>query len=70
MYNFDWGTALGGKCERVRTVASGMFNGMPVVLPELTKEMGGGLEVVVGLEDDVMERLKRDELWMMYAKLL
>ena len=70
MYGFDWGSALGGKCERVRTVASGMFNGMTVVLPELTREMGGGLEVVIGLEDEVMERLKSDEVWMRYARLL
>lgn len=69
MYDFDWGNALGGTCERVRTVASGMFNGMQVVLPELTKEMGGGLEIVVGLEDDAMERLKRDEGWMKFARL-
>ena len=70
MYNFDWGSALGGKCERVRTASSGMFNGMQVVLPELTKDMGGGLEVVVGMEDDALERLKRDELWMQFARLL
>lgn len=70
MYDFNWGSALGGTCERVRTVASGMFNGMHVVLPELTKDMGGGLEIVVGLEDDAMERLKGDETWMRFAKLV
>ncbi len=70
MYDFDWGNALGGRCERVRTMASGMFNGMQVVLPELTKEMRGGLEVVIGLEDDAMERLKGDELWMKFARSL
>ena len=70
MYDFDWGSSLGGACERVRTVASGMFNGMHVVLPELTKEMGEGLEIVVGLEDDAMERLKGDETWMRFARLL
>ena len=70
MYDFNWGSALGETCERVRTVASGMFNGMHVVLPELTKDMGGGLEIVVGLEDDAMERLKGDETWMRFAKLV
>ena len=70
MYDFDWGSTLGGKCERVRSVASGMFNGMQVVLPELTQEMGGGLEIVIGLENDAMERMKGDELWMRFARLL
>lgn len=70
MYDFNWGSALGGTCERVRTAASGMFNGMQVVLPELTKEMGGGLEIVVGLEDDALERLKGDETWMRFAELV
>lgn len=70
MYDFNWGAALGGTCERVRTVASGMFNGLHVVLPELRKDMGGGLEIVVGLEDDAMERLKGDETWMRFAKLV
>lgn len=70
MYDFDWGDVLGGRCERVRTAASGMFNGMQVVLPELTQEMGGGLEIVVGLEDVAMERLKVDALWMKFARLV
>lgn len=54
----------------MRTVSSGMFNGLQVVLPELTKDMGGGLEVVVGMEDDALESLKGDELWMRFAGLL
>ena len=70
MYDFDWGEALGGKCERLRTVPSIMFNGMQVVLPRLPEEMGGGFEVVIGLEDDAMERLKGDNEWMKYAWLL
>lgn len=69
MYDFDWGDGLGGKCERVRTASIGMFNGLQVVLPVLTGEMGGGLEVVVGLEDEAMERLKGDEVWMRFARL-
>ena len=69
IYDFDWGNAMGGRCERVRTVSSGMFNGMQVMLPELPAEMGGGLEIVVGLEDDVMERLKKDKDWTRFASL-
>ena len=70
MYGFDWGGALGGRCERVRTVEGGMFNGMQVLLPELPVEMGGGVEVVVGLEEDAMERLKGDSLWREFARLV
>ena len=70
MYDFDWGNAMGGRCERVRTVSSGMFNGMHVMLPELPAEMGGGLEIVVGLEDDAMKRLKEDRVWTRFARLL
>ena len=69
IYDFDWGSAMGGKCERVRTVSTGMFNGMHVLLPELLADMGGGLEIVVGLEDDVMERLKEDGVWTRFARL-
>lgn len=70
LYDFDWAHVLGGKCERVRTASSGMFNGMQVLLPVLTKEMGGGMEVVVELEDDAMERLKGDKLWAKFACLV
>lgn len=41
-YDFDSGRVKGIRCERVRNVASSIFNGRHVVLPELTKEMGGG----------------------------
>ena len=67
LYDFNWGNALGEKCERVRTTANGMFNGMAVVLPQLSKEMGGGLEVVIGGDDEVLEALRNDEVWRMYA---
>ena len=70
IYDLDWGSAMGGRCERVRTVSSGMFNGMHVILPELPAEVGGGLEIVVGLEDDAMERLKEDRVWTRFARLL
>ena len=70
IYDFDWGSVMGGRCERVRTVSSGMFNGMQVTHPELPAEMGGGLEIVVGLEDDVMERLKGDGVWTKFARLV
>ena len=70
IYDFDWGNTMGGSCERVRSVSSGMFNGMHVLLPEMPAEMGGGLEIVVGLEDDAMDRLKQDRVWTRFARLL
>ena len=67
LYDFDWGEMFGGRCERIRTAAGGMFNGMAVVLPELPKEIGGGLEVVVGGEDHVLEALRKDSTWKKYT---
>lgn len=70
MCSFDWGDTLGEICDRVRKAACGMFNGMIVVLPELTNEMGAGLEIVFGLEDDAMRRLKVDQMWKKHARVV
>lgn len=67
MYDFDWGDALGGRCERVRTAAAGMFNGMTVVLPQLPESTGGGIEVCMIGEEEELEALKEDPMWVSYA---
>ena len=66
LYDSDWGGLL-GKCQRVRIAQTGLMNGLQVVLPALPERLGGGLEVVIGLEDEVMKVLMHDELWMAYA---
>lgn len=68
LYSYDWGQALGGKCERVRAPKLGMFNGLQTVLPALPESEGGGFEVMIGLEPHVMEKLKKDPVWSEYCK--
>ena len=68
LYAYDWGQALGGKCERVRAPKLGMFNGLQTILPALPESQGGGFEVMIGLESHVMEKLKKDPLWSEYCK--
>ncbi|MDI1493511.1 MAG: hypothetical protein OHK93_005301 [Ramalina farinacea] len=60
-----------GRCERVRIpkVRWEAMDGIVVVLPMLEVEREeGGLEVVVGLERGVMERLKARGEWRKYAE--
>lgn len=68
LYDYDWGPALGGKCERVRAPKLGMFNGLQTVLPALPESQGGGFELMIGLEPHVMEKLKADPVWSEYCK--
>ena len=67
LYEYDWGPVLGGKCERVRAPKLGMFNGLQTILPALPERLGGGYEVMIGLEAHVMEKLKKDEMWSQYC---
>ena len=68
LYAYDWGQALGGKCERVRAPKLGMFNGLQAILPALPESQGGGFELMIGLEPHVMEKLKKDPVWSEYCK--
>lgn len=68
LYEYNWGPALGGKCERVRAPKLGMFNGLQTVLPALPESQGGGFELMIGLEPHVMEKLKTDPVWSEYCK--
>jgi len=68
LYEYDWGPALGGRCERVRAPKLGMFNGLQTVLPALPDRLGGGYEVMVGLEPHVMEKLNINEMWSTFCR--
>ena len=70
LYEYDWGPLFGGKCERVRGPKMGMFNGLQTILPALSDRLGGGYEIMIGLEPHVMERLKSDEVWRRYCEAL
>ena len=47
LYECEWGSAFGCKCERVRAPRGGMFNGLQTVLPMLPERLGGGCEVMI-----------------------
>lgn len=64
LIGLDWGAGI-GKIEAVRFPETG-FDGLCIILPALAD---GGLEVVVGLEECAMERLKGDETFMAAAEV-
>ena len=71
-YKLDWGSALGGHCERLR-VRKEQRTGLCVVLPRLesNERRGGedaGLEVYVVLKAGDMRRLRQDDLFNRYAE--
>lgn len=58
----DWGDAV-GKVQSIRIPKTG-FDGLCIVLPALED---GGLEVLIGLEDEAMGMLKGDEGFVRFA---
>ena len=68
LYQIDWESAFGGRCESVRVPDKGLMPGLQIVLPEVEESRGGGCEVMIVLEEEVMERLREDEMWMKYAE--
>jgi trichothecene 3-O-acetyltransferase len=63
VYEMEWGSL--GKPECFRIPGEGM-DGSIVVLPRVD---GGGLEVVVGLEDGAMGRLMKDQEFLEFAEV-
>lgn len=68
MYDLQWGPMFGGRVQAVRCPNVGVINGCQCVLPALPEEMGGGLEVAIGVEEKSLYRLDHNELWNKYAK--
>ena len=68
LYKIDWESAFGGMCESVRVPNEGLLPGLQIVLPEVEESRDGGCEVMVVLEEEVMQRLREDEVWMKYAE--
>lgn len=60
----EWGSLI-GKVESTR-LPGAAFDGLCIVLPELED---GGLEVLVGLEDGAMGRLRGDEEFKKFARV-
>ncbi|GFF75243.1 shikimate O-hydroxycinnamoyltransferase [Aspergillus udagawae] len=64
LYGLEWGPVLGDRIEAVRTPHVGVVNGLQVVLPRLPD---GGLEVLVGVEGNCLDRLLKDPLFTKFA---
>ncbi|GAD96243.1 hypothetical protein AN9265.2 [Paecilomyces variotii No. 5] len=65
LYSLDWGSALGGKIDSVRAPHVGVINGLQVVLPVLPN---GGVEVLVGVEANCLDKLLHEPLWTRFAQ--
>ncbi|KAF9872957.1 enoyl- hydratase isomerase family [Colletotrichum karsti] len=65
LYDVQWGPALGGSIQAVRSPHVGVINGLQVVLPVLPD---GGMEIIVGVEANCLDRLMHEPLWMKFAE--
>ncbi|OJJ42356.1 hypothetical protein ASPZODRAFT_77072 [Penicilliopsis zonata CBS 506.65] len=66
VYTAHWGQML-GRIEAVRVPHVGCINGLQLVLPPLPD---GGMEVMVGVEETCLGRLKSDPFFSKYAALI
>ena len=70
-YGLDWGVALGGKIKRLR-YPKNLSDGIMVIFPRIPTgdiELGvGGIEVELGLRNEVMQSLRADEAFSQYAQ--
>ena len=64
-YEVNWGPFMGGHCESIRTAWTGFFNGTAVAMP--TSPDDGGIEVIIGLEEQNFEKFDNDGTWTKYA---
>ncbi|KAK2041430.1 hypothetical protein LZ31DRAFT_625739 [Colletotrichum somersetense] len=65
LYDVQWGPTLGDKIQAVRAPHVGVINGLQVVMPILAD---GGMEILVGVEKDCLEKLLHEPLWMRFAE--
>ncbi|KAK1676802.1 transferase family-domain-containing protein [Colletotrichum godetiae] len=65
LYDVQWGQVLGDTIQAVRAPHVGVINGLQVVMPILPD---GGMEILVGVEKDCLDRLLHEPLWMKYAE--
>ena len=70
-YGLDWGETLGGKIKRLRFTKD-LSDGIFIIFPRIPKESEeagiGGIEVEIGLEKEVIDRLRRDEIFSQYVE--
>ena len=56
LYEYEWGSAFGGKCERVKVPRGGMFGRLQTVLPLLPERLGAGCEVMIAAPSVLLHR--------------
>ncbi|EFX06189.1 trichothecene 3-o-acetyltransferase [Grosmannia clavigera kw1407] len=64
LYGLDWGSGL-GMIQSVRCPEVGVINGLQVALPTLPD---GGMEILVGVETEALDRLLHEPLWTRFAE--
>ena len=55
---------MGGKIDAVRAPHVGVINGLQVVLPVLPD---GGMEILVGVKEDCLDKLLHEPRWTKFA---
>jgi hypothetical protein len=69
-YSLDWGNALGGKCKRLRwrkLKTDGIFAIFPHIPADEEADHGGGLEICLGLQREVLQNLRKDAIFNQFA---
>ncbi|KAI4851641.1 hypothetical protein E4T44_02006, partial [Aureobasidium sp. EXF-8845] len=68
--DLDFGPAI-GQIERVRFPTGGLFNGLSMIYPQITRGAPEelGMEIAVGMERHHFEKLDADPVWCKYAEL-
>ncbi|GIK00978.1 hypothetical protein Aspvir_005008 [Aspergillus viridinutans] len=64
LYGLEWGPVLGDRVEAIRTPHVGVVNGLQVMLPRLPD---GGLEVLVCVEGNCLDKLLKDPLFTKFT---
>lgn len=69
--DLDFGPAI-GQIERVRFPTGGLFNGLSMIYPQITRgaQEELGMEIAVGMEMQHFEKLDQDEVWARYAECI
>ncbi|KAI5235771.1 hypothetical protein E4T43_09040 [Aureobasidium subglaciale] len=68
--DLDFGPAI-GKIERVRYPTGGLFNGLSMIYPQITRgsQEELSMEIAIGMEKQHFEKLDKDPIWCKYAEL-
>lgn len=62
----NWGEMLGDKIQAMRCPDVGVINGLQIPFPPLPN---GGVEVLVGVEENCVDELLHEPVWNQHAVL-